>query len=329
MLEELGVIEPAPHDYLYRNEQILAHFEGDVLSAIRQYLAFQKNRRRSEARIYNYLHELRELHRWLNRNANGISLLHALSDQFTGYFDELVLRYKKSHMRNTFYILNGFYQWCVANKFILHNPVPQLNPRQPPIKHTICSDTQIANIMKYIKNPDSDPQLAMLLALCLLYAADIMSLKSAQLKICNDSLKIIFQERKRSFHTRFVRPQELILPTMPKWLGELQQRFYSDWLNRNKNIKKTYPRSPLFIADRSPSTRPMGRQWLSDRIAKATKLATGTAIPMSILRQTSGMLHRRGMDASMLRRLGWAGASAFHYTWAPVTYYLPSDKNKS
>jgi hypothetical protein len=324
MLEELGVLPFKREHYSLRIRNLMGQIGGHLAPDLHKYMKFMSIRGRSDATQFMHIIEIRDLSLWLASNSVDRDIFLVQEDDLRNYFEYLVKKYKGSHVRNTFYRLNRFYTWCADQKLVFCNPVPDIECKTLVTTHTICTEKEVRKICAFIKKKDSDPQLSMMLALSLFYATTSEQLRQAQFFEEDDTFLIKFSEPIRSYKSRARRPKELILQDKPEWFRKLQKRFHKDWTKRQLLLKETYPRRPLLIHDNYLHNRGVGRQWIADHIKKATLLATGHQIPLSVLRQTCGTLHMRGQDASSLRNLGWASHSAFNYTWNPLVYYTPS-----
>lgn len=327
MLVELGVFDKENIDL--RIENLIHQQHVKMHRILEDYLADLSNARRSKTTLIANLYEIKNINAWMLSNTECDDLLNLQEYQVSQYLDYVRAKYKPSHLSNTVYRLNYFYRWCINRKITLHNPIPDLKLRFKPPKHTVVSKTDFENLRSFIKRDGEDPQLAMLIALTLFFGLTIEQMTNAQFFRLDHQYKITFKQVHKSYKSRSQRSNDLIFPDHPQWLLKLLLRFHQDWTNRSKTMKQSFARHPLFIHDNGLHNMGVSKNWLQSRFEKATTLATGHSIPFTVLRQTCGILHKNGHDASALQRLGWAQNSAFIYTWAPVTYFTPKSKTKN
>ncbi len=323
MLQEVGVIEARKDNHDLRIQSYLDSFSLELKTLIAEYVDYQRGKNRSNTTIAIILIDLRYLHRWLGETLSSSHLLYASSENLRRYLSDLNKRYKPSHLYNSFYRLSHFYRWAVYRNYILINPIPVKSLASSPITHTIYSLEQIDLLLKFLKGYDHDPQIAMMLALVLLYAFTGEQLRTATVSWKDDQMSILSKAKEKSVKGRTARPEELILPKEPDWFWNLQKRFYQDWLTRRSKMNAAMDITPLLVHDNWIDSQAVGRSWVKYRLSRGTQIATGVAIPISVLRQTSAVIHKRGFDASILTKLGWSARSAMTYVWAPSVFFTP------
>lgn len=327
MLEELGVIGAKSDSSFVHFKNSLNYFDENLRPVLKEFIEELKKRKRSEATIIGYLDELRKLMEWIAENAPSHSFFTLSSEIFLNYCEYLKKKYPSSqHAYNTHHRLHLFYRWCCGRKKMLYNPMENIKIKKPLVRHTICSQFQFQKLLQYIKDPGTDPELAMMVSLVIFWAATARQLMHAQIDFSEEGLKIIFRKELKTYRTPAKRPQEFMLPQKPEWFLSFQKKFLLVWKERYARLKSTYPRKPLFMPYSLQHNRGVGRTWIASRIKEATMLATGEAIPLTVLRQTAAHLHLRGQDSSLLTALGWASNSALIYTWAPKTFFSPKKK---
>ena len=325
MLQEAGVIAPRADMRSRQIQSKLDEFDAPTREILETYINNLHSLRRTGATVVQHLRVVRDLNAWLRVNSDH-SLFNITEDTLRSYLHHLVTgpSTNKRKARDSLYFLGRFYRWGLRNKKILIDPCARIKISKHGETHTVCSDFQRSQLFSFITSPDSDPELAMILALILFWGGTTEELAFAQIDCASDALTIIFRQKTSSKNNRQRRLQELVLPKSPKWFLTLQQRFYRQWLSNYRLLKKTYPRKPLFMG--RYFNRPVSREWIRTRIKKATEEACGFPIPGFVLRQTCGVLHMRGNDASFLSPLGWAKQTAFTYTWKPIRYFIAPPK---
>lgn len=329
MLEEFGIIEPRDQIRTRRIRNLMDTFGVDVRDTVDTFAQKLSQLGRSGITIIAYLADLRDLQAWLQATSPSQTLLTITNAQMSLYLDQVARTYKSGkHTTTTLHRLRVFYRYCLREKRVFASPCPAFKLAQAPVKKTICTDPQLRQLFAYIKSPESNPELALLVTLALLFAATTEELMAAQLLVENDRLVIAWRTKKRTFRQRHRVEGRLELPASPPWFLALQKRYYAAWLAHYALIRQTIPRRPLFIAHHHQNNRAVSREWVRKRFLVATTAATGSPIPGYVLRQTAGHLHTNHQDASILTTLGWASQTAFQYVWAPRQTYVPKKKLK-
>ncbi len=86
-------------------------------------------------------------------------------------------------------------------------------------------------------------------------------------------------------------------------------------------VKKNYPLTPLLLPKHNHYNRYLHTCTVRKRVREASTEATGSAIPIRVLRQTCGHIYSSNSDASLLSTMGWSSQFSFDYTWLPRSYY--------
>ena len=121
--------------------------------------------------------------------------------------------------------LRFFYRWCFKNGLIQEIPYLKGAILKPAVQITICTESQHQKLFTFIKNPNSNPEQAFLLALLLVWAFKNEDLRFSKIDFHGKQIKLILPRRKPKKTKLFNREQVLILPSEPKWFYSLQQRF--------------------------------------------------------------------------------------------------------
>jgi site-specific recombinase XerD len=327
MLQELDILPLRTEEYEPQIKTLLESFDGQTARHLLSFSQYLKKSRRSSSSQISYLTELRDFERWLNQFAPGCSLLTMNSPILIQYLDDLI-NIKPQGVRITRHLFNHFYRWCLSERLILVHPALDMSIPKPAAKLCVASEWDFEKLHRFVSSAHSHPESAMLIVLVLFFGLTTSDLATAQIGCSNQDaqIEIIFRRKSRTRGRRsFHREQVLKFPIKPAWLLELQKRFYRHWQSRRQAVKSSFPGDPLFFPESNVSNRPLSTDIVLERIKRATREATGHAIPARILRQTCGHLHSMKQDASALSRLGWSPQFAFHYTWLPRVYFNPKN----
>jgi hypothetical protein len=323
MLQELGVHPPKEEEIGRQIEKLLSAFSQQEQQYIAELLQSLKHQQREQITLHHCLADLRNFKLWLKSN----DLLLVNQTTIENYLQSLVNKNQKpSYITRTFYALNQTYRYLKYQKLILINPCQKIKLSSLPMCLCIASENEIAALVRFIKNPDSNPEQALILVLVLFFALTPRQLAQSQCMPQNDSLCLVLRRKPTSYGKHFYnREQNLKLPQTPSWFLKLQKQFLKQWLDHYDKTKKTYPHMPLLLSRHRNCNRPLSSDQVRQRIREATVTATGHHIPARILRQTCGHLYSRNGDASILSRMGWSPQFAFCYTWLPRTYFSPKE----
>lgn len=221
--------------------------------------------------------------------------------------------------------INLFYRWSLAEKKIIYNPCVGIRVGKSAPRLLICSEIQCKAIFEYIKNKNTPPEEALMLALILIWAFKSEDLRYAKIEF-NKTIIITLPRNKTNNKQYYDREQILCLPDHPKWFYDLQVRFYKYWTEHYAKLKKSVPHQYLMLPKRR-SIQALTKNTILLRVTKATQAAVGNHIPPQILRKTSGFLHSQQGDAAILATLGWSQHTSFRYTWLPkITYQSKPQK---
>lgn len=325
MLQELGVLPPRDHEYEFQIEAKIQQFDSQISTHIAGFQKKLSKSRSSGKTCMDYLASFSLLDQWIKTNYPNSSLLHVNTKIFEKYF--LSIEFKSpSYLQRTWYYFRRFYRYLMQERAILCDPIQNVTISNVPKKLTVCDNAQIQKLVKWIKDPSTPSEQAMLLSLILFFGLSIQDIRLATFCIDEKSqFSIIHHRTPRTKGRRYYnRPQKLILPQIPDWFFSLQKRFYLQWLERLKEVKFTYPRQSLILIPKGHHNRPPSDVYVASLIAKATEAALGQSIPCRILKQTCGHIYSAKGDASILSQLGWSPSFAFNYTWLPRTYFTQS-----
>jgi site-specific recombinase XerD len=320
MLSELGIIPPREDELDQKIYLALSYFSTKEVEEFSNSLLKINT---AKSTVLHYLHSLRKLESFTISEFEVYSLL--LLDQFhlTNFFD--MIQEEESSLqskRKIFFNIQRFYKWVLLNKYILLNPCPDIKFSRPNGRIVICSEEQFLDLKRFIRNENSDPEGAILLALILFYGLTTIELTYAQVIIQDDKLSIKLRRRELTKGKKYYNRKELLqLPVSPTWFAFLQKRFMKKWSKHYQQVKKSYPLTPLVLPKSNISNRYLSTESIRNKVYDATIEATGQAIPIRVLRQTCGHLYSSKADASILSSMGWSNQFAFHYTWLPRIYY--------
>lgn len=316
MLQELGVLPPREDE---KDRQIMLQlsyfFDPKNVEEFSKSLIKIGS---SKDTAIDYLYALKNFSHWLFHIKKKNTLEQASTHDIKTYVDFLKEQYPNHYIRPRYNYIQRYYRWSLFKGFIEVDPTPKLKINREKVKINVLDDYKIKQILSFIKNPSSNPEQALMLALTLIWGTMTIDLAQAQILIGTNSFDIKFRRKELTKGKKFYnRPEILKLPTEVRWLSDLQKRYLKYWMGHYSKIKKTYPKSPLFLHRSFNSNNLLSTIIISKRFQEATVSATGTRITNRILRQTCGHLHSQSGDASLLSTLGWSDQFAFHYTWLP------------
>jgi site-specific recombinase XerD len=314
MLVELGVIPVRAEDEFTRLNQTFDRFKGALGPEAKEYCLQLIQRKRRGSTAAHVATILLLFEQWLLVHHSDKDPFNLESQVVENYLAQIPIASRDSRLGT----IKKFYGWCQHKKLCDHNPLDGIARPKPLAEMAICSKEQVAAIMRYLKDPATDPLRAMTLALNVLWAFNTKELRYSTFKIVDDCIEVqVFQAPLSYAHKTPTRPDIFRLPKEPKWFGELQKRFWKDWQTRFGHLQDSKDKQYLLPVPSGRYRRPASGWVIMEQISKATKEATGKPIPPQVLRCTAGHFHTHGTDASLLTQLGWASASAFRYTWVP------------
>lgn len=329
MLEELGILRTRDEDFSTATSKALRTFEGQDQKNILAYKAWMEKSGRAEQTVYNNVRYLQRYLQWINIVYPGMGFtVGASRSKITEHLTYLTNKgYRPSHMRYSLLALRRFYEWLVRHQVILDNPCTLVKVAVMPPKINIVSPSDYRKLVSYIKAESSPSEEALAIFLFLFYGLRTEDILHACVEVDGEGdFTIIFRQSPRSYGCHYYnREQILRLPNSPPWLEQLKKRFLKDWRAAYAKSKQTYPTQRLILPRHHMHTRVMNQMTLIKRIYAATKQATGSSIPPTILRQTCGHTYVQNGDGSVLTTMGWSPVSAFHYTWRPREIVSPSD----
>jgi site-specific recombinase XerD len=230
-------------------------------------------------------------------------------------------KYPQTYIISALTALSIFFRWIKFENLILVNPCENVKLKKPRGKLIVCDDAIIKKLMKFIKNPNSDPEQALILSLILIWGLRSEDLSHAKIEIKENTLKIILRRKQLGTKKYYNRSQILDLPNNPSsWFYLLQKRFYKDWLIQYHQRKKDFPCYNLLLP-RYRSIQPLTKTTILSRVYEATQAAVRVNIAPKTLRKTCGHIHSTSSDASILSTLGWSADYCFDYTWVPKIYF--------
>lgn len=318
-LAELGVIPFLDQDEQTCLDHNLKKFPPDIEPLVRRYTDLQIKRRRRITTAIHIVHAIRYFLRWLDRDHPGAHLLSASEKMALQYLEKFPTAVGREHHRGA---VCGFYKWAKIHGIVSQNPFESTAPLVLIKELPICSKEQAKHLFSFIKDPNSEPQAALMLSLILFFAFSLKELMYSTFELKEDAVEIgVFQPALSYGHRQPTRKNKLLLPKSPLWFVNLQKKYLEVRHHRFSKLKNPERLKTLFLAPNGRHNRPMSTEMVKSMIADATLKATGRSIPIRILRMTSGHIHTYHSDASMLAELGWTRKHAFTYTWTPRKYW--------
>jgi len=321
MLQELGVLPPRDDECDRQIMIQLDHFtHPENIEAFTNSLIKIGT---SKKTVIGIARNLKQYFCWAFHSRGIKRIEEASIDDIRAYIEFLSKDKTLKYRRDKYHTIKRFYDWAFYKDIIKKNPIPDLKLSREKIKINILDDHTVQKLFSFIKCPDSHPEAAFMIALVLVWGFRPIDMAQASLILSKDHFTIKLRRKELTKGKHYYNRLEILkLPINPKWFLELQKRYLCYWQNTYQKVKKTYPRTPLFLNHSLHSCNYLSSDVISSRIQKSTLLATGTPIKASILRQTCGHLYSQSGDASMLSNLGWSHQFAFHYTWLPRVLWV-------
>lgn len=338
MLEELGILVHKGEEEGRQNESLFLRISISSQSVVKSFTQTLTRTGRAPRTIQKYLYHLGKFEKWMMDNiAKDATLLTLNQSHVESYLDSILLLYtsKEDYSRNKlvyeiFSSINCFYRYCLRERKILFNPCEKIQVTMPQRRIHICKPEYIKKLHSYIKNPKSNPEYAMLLALVLFYGLTTEDLKGAQLAdpFKAKNIKLILRRKPRTHGKKYYhREQTFSCPMNPNWFLSLQNSFIKSWKSHYLQLNGNTPRHFLILNLKRISNKMISCETIRKKILEATLAATGVKIPLRVLRQTCGALHTKHQDATMLATLGWSPELGRNFIWGNKTFYTPKDSN--
>jgi site-specific recombinase XerD len=323
MLQEVGILPIRQTDREGMLEMLYARCDLAASELLRRYDRHLIQARNSMTGRYGTVRFVFELQYWLTLNEPHHQLFTLSERTALRYLHELGDRDRSGIRRQ---VLAKFYRWARSERLTLMNPFEGIAVPKFAKIICVCSDQQIGQIERYVKNPKSDPEYALLLALVLYWGLTMPEAAMSSIDMNDRQISIYLHRRELSLRRKsHNRDQVLTLPVDPLWLGSLQIRYIQMWRARFEKTQKSFPIQPL-ILKRSAAAR-TNRHLHSHTVARlfiqATTAATGKEIPPGVVRRTSGHIHVDHGDASRLTKLGWSKTHANGFSFRPRRYFSP------
>jgi integrase len=311
MLQELGVLAPREDEFERQIQNQLSCFSDQKNYELFINSLLKMNT--SKPAIRHYLMCLKMYSNWLFVGRELSIELATRKD-----FESFLCTLKVKHLRDYFNYINRYYKWAVYKGIIGNNPIQGLRVSRIKGKISVLDEVVVNQLLKFIRDPNSDPEQALMITLVLIWGMRTCDLTHSSILIDGKRFEIKLRRRELTRGQAYYNREEIIsFPKELKWITELQCRFLTGWLESYSKVKKTYPNTPLFFHGSGLSNNYLSTTTINKRFQKATFAATGVEIPASIVKQTCGHLHSQTGDASALSSLGWSDQFAFHYTWLP------------
>jgi site-specific recombinase XerD len=326
MLQELSVLPMREENleiYLLRE---ISDWNINDQDLAKRYINVLRKHKRTINSARQALRIIRSFTEWLGNERYGTSLFTAQESTARDYCEKLGIANLEVHAC----VLSRFFRWAIREKLAFINPFAEIkiSKRLAPLQ--ICDDERIRQFERFLKHKDSDPELALIMALVLYWGFTAKNIAWATLEILEfGQLKIILHRGELSCgNQQHRRKQILLLPTGSKWFLDLQKRYAELWHSRYEKGKKDFPLHPLILQKNGRHNRPLHTVSILKRFVKATTLATGVPVPMNVVRRTCGHVYSIQRDAGILTELGWSKEYSFHFTWRPRRLFT-SKKSKT
>lgn len=322
MLVRLGVL-PVKHDLLmFQIEVQIKRFKKSTTKTMILFTDYLRKGRRSSLTIHQNLKCLANLEEWRDSQSHGADIfsMDLIAMEKYLYFLKVEKNCPSASMITFQYDIRRFYEWCKLNKLIITNPCPIPTIKRPERLCRICTEKQFQALLKYIKNKNTDPEIALVLYLILLMGLKSEDLKSAQLKIEDGMVTVLLKQKSLTVGQKFHNRKPQITLPQASWHLELQKRFIPFWIEKNRNSSNPFS-IPLLLLPKMGPVRPCTQNKIFKLITKGTIDATGKSIPYSILRQTCAHLYSSKNDSSILSSLGWSRLVASNYAWRTRIFY--------
>ena len=327
MLQELNVLPVAQQDHLIGYENATERLSISFRKVAVEFFDILIKRKYALCTCITYANILDQFQKWLQENHNTENVLMASNLILKDYVDQIK---SKEVANRTMLGLRKFYNWTLKKKYILVNPLEGFIISKLDQSMLICSDKQIKNIIKYIKNPESSPECAMVLALIIYWGLTGVELRCSTIEIKNGLIEIQLYREKLSYGNKYYKRKEVLsLPDNPAWIKGLQKRFISQWEIKYQKVEKNFPHQLLLFTKSLKSNRPIISKSLLVKVYEGTLEATGEKIPPSVLRRTSGHIYSKTGEASILCDLGWSKRYAPEFLWKQKRYFSDIEKSKN
>jgi len=325
MLQELSVLsirEEDPEIYLLRE---ISEWELRDRNLAKRYVRALRKQGRTVGSANYTLKIIRSFAEWLRQENREAHLFTAQESMAIDYCEQkLGVARLEVHIG----VLGKFYRWAMREKLTLINPVERIRPSKKKLSLQICDDRQIRQFEKFVKSKDSDPELALIMALVLYWGFTAKNIAWSTLEISEvGQLKIILHRESLSYRNKeYRRAQTLLLPMEPKWLFDLQKRYVRRWQTQYEAVRKNFPLRPLILHKQGLHNRPLRTLAIQKRFEKATHLATGMFVPMNVVRRTCGHIYSIQGDAAILAEMGWSKDYSFDFMWRPRLLFTGNKK---
>lgn len=320
MLQELGVLAAKDDDLRYLIEQAIAVFRPEIKTQVVSFATWLEKSGRAEATVVSNLNHLKRFDSWLCAAYPDVQWQAVTGKQICEHLDAFAaLGLRPSRTRDAALVIGRFYRWLKLNRQVFQNPTEKFavvsRGRQ---RLVVLAPCESRALIHFIQDESTPPEDAVLLALIMFFALRTEDLMHATIDTTGGVMAIALRRRRRSAGRHyFNRDQVLNLPRTPVWFAQLQDRFLDHWRDQYARTKVSYPVQRLFLPRNGRYNRSLSERTIVDRVYAATQKAINRPVPPSVLRQTSGDLHTKAGDGSLLTVLGWSPQFAFAYTWLP------------
>jgi len=274
-----------------------------------------------------YLHHLKHLEGWLAKNDYSVDFSRVTQKLAGDYFDSLRADFRSpSQIYSIYCNFNKFYRWGAHAGHASENPFESLRISYPGLVKRHLSEADVDKLFHFVKNKKSDPELALIILLVLVFGLTKEDLSRAQLSFLSGGrLRILVCGKPRSAgRTRTVGDRILEMPAEPRWVLDLQRSFMAYWKKQIESVHQIYERTPLILPHNHQYAVSLDSTVIDNRIKAATTAALGRRVPFTLLRNTCGVINTRHNDASVLSTLGWSTKHSFAFVRLPREIVGPS-----
>jgi site-specific recombinase XerD len=185
MLTEIGVMKARSEDISHYFVYILKKYPKTLKEHVNTFLKDEKKKNIQDKTIIMRLEIFLNLVKWYSPvDAEKFNISAVNESDIESFFIHLIEKgHQQAYIYHAFINLSIFFRWCLVQKIILSNPCSKHKTSKPPQQVTVCDNDVVNKIMRFIKNPNSDPQMAMTLLLILVWGLKSEDLSHAKIEI--------------------------------------------------------------------------------------------------------------------------------------------------
>jgi hypothetical protein len=325
-LQELGVLPNRQTDKEALIETLYKRCDPETAQMLRGYCKQLIKMKYAMGGRYGTIRFVFEFYHWLVVSQPDLGLFTVSEETAVIYLNQLQDGDRSGIRRQ---VLRKFYRWARSERITLMNPFEKIPVPKPSKGLEVCSEKQIKLIESFVKNTESNPEYALILALVLYWGLSGVELTMSTIDIIGSQIWIKLYRREISRRRKSHNREEVLkLPLQPTWLASLQIRYIKLWRERYDRATKSFPIQPLILCQslRGRPNRHLSKHSLWTLFYDATLAATGEKIPSNVVRRTSGHIHTDHGDASRLMKLGWSKTYSNAFSSRPRSYFKATKK---